>query len=47
MSVSVYTSLGDFEVELYWDHAPKTCHNFYELAKKGYYDNTPFHRVSP
>lgn len=25
--------------------APKTCHNFYELAKRGYYNNTVFHRL--
>ena len=25
--------------------APKTCHNFYELAKRGYYNNTTFHRI--
>merc|ERR1719456_1030817 len=26
-------------------HAPRTCRNFFELAKKGYYDNTLFHRI--
>merc|ERR1719235_1247464 len=41
----LYTSMGDLEVELYWDHAPKTCQNFYELTKRGYYDNTLFHRI--
>ncbi|KAL6074039.1 heme binding [Balamuthia mandrillaris] len=43
--VVLHTSLGDITLELYWDHAPKTCHNFYELAKKGYYNNTIFHRI--
>ena len=32
-------------VELYWNHAPKTCQNFLELARKGYYNNTIFHRI--
>lgn len=31
-------------MELYQKHAPKTCKNFYELARKGYYDGTVFHR---
>lgn len=25
--------------------APKTCHNFYQLAQRGYYNNTPVHRI--
>merc|ERR1712112_132301 len=37
--------MGEMEVELYWQHAPKTCKNFYELSKRGYYDNTKFHRI--
>ncbi|CAO3614697.1 unnamed protein product [Cunninghamella echinulata] len=36
---------GPIEIELYWNHAPKTCKNFYELAKRGYYDGVSFHRV--
>uniref|UniRef100_A0A1I8BSK2 Peptidyl-prolyl cis-trans isomerase n=1 Tax=Meloidogyne hapla TaxID=6305 RepID=A0A1I8BSK2_MELHA len=39
------TTMGTMSVELYWKHAPKTCQNFYELARKGYYNNTIFHRV--
>jgi peptidyl-prolyl cis-trans isomerase-like 1 len=31
--------------ELYWDEAPKTCRNFAELAKRGYYNRTVFHRL--
>lgn len=38
------TSVGTFAVELYGQHAPKTCFNFAELAKIGYYDGTIFHR---
>jgi len=37
--------MGEIAFELYWDHAPKTCRNFQELAKRGYYNNTVFHRV--
>mmetsp|Transcript_55018 Transcript_55018/g.176414 ORF Transcript_55018/g.176414 Transcript_55018/m.176414 type:complete len:183 (+) Transcript_55018:42-590(+) len=43
--VVLYTSMGEIEVELYWIHAPRTCLNFYELAKRGHYDNTLFHRI--
>lgn len=43
--VELQTTIGTFEVELYTDHAPKTCKNFIELTKRGYYNGTPFHRV--
>ncbi|KAJ3276849.1 heme binding [Terramyces sp. JEL0728] len=43
--VTIQTSIGNFTVELYFKHAPKTCENFYQLAKQGYYDGTVFHRV--
>jgi len=43
--VIMETTMGPFTFELYWDHAPRTCRNFYELAKKGYYDNNLFHRI--
>eukprot|EP00632_Arachnochrysis_sp_CCMP2950_P016080 CAMPEP_0185699834 /NCGR_PEP_ID=MMETSP1164-20130828/7154_1 /TAXON_ID=1104430 /ORGANISM="Chrysoreinhardia sp, Strain CCMP2950" /LENGTH=198 /DNA_ID=CAMNT_0028366779 /DNA_START=142 /DNA_END=738 /DNA_ORIENTATION=+ len=39
------TSIGDFAVELYARHAPRTCRNFSELARTKYYDGTTFHRV--
>ena len=38
--VALSTSAGDFVVELYVNEAPQTCHNFMELAKRGYYDGT-------
>ncbi|CEP15136.1 hypothetical protein [Parasitella parasitica] len=44
-SVILDTSMGSIHVELYWDHAPKTCKNFYELAKQGKYDKVSFHRI--
>ncbi|PNW75033.1 hypothetical protein CHLRE_12g499400v5 [Chlamydomonas reinhardtii] len=43
--VQIDTSMGSFTVELYYKHAPRTCKNFEELAKKGYYDGTIFHRI--
>lgn len=39
------TSMGNFEVKLATDLAPKTCENFITLAKKGFYDGVVFHRV--
>ncbi|KAK4348330.1 hypothetical protein RND71_031085 [Anisodus tanguticus] len=31
--------------EMYYKHAPRTCRNFIELARRGYYDNVKFHRI--
>nr|XP_002127845.1 peptidyl-prolyl cis-trans isomerase-like 1 [Ciona intestinalis] len=39
------TSAGTIEIELYWNHAPKTCANFAELCRRGYYNKTIFHRI--
>lgn len=44
-SVSMNTSKGIIEIELYPEHAPKTVNNFVFLAKEGYYDGIVFHRV--
>ncbi|KIP08725.1 hypothetical protein PHLGIDRAFT_103887 [Phlebiopsis gigantea 11061_1 CR5-6] len=44
-SVVIETSLGDIQLELYWDHAPRTCRNFAALAKRGYYNGVVFHRI--
>ncbi|KAF2643814.1 hypothetical protein P280DRAFT_218067 [Massarina eburnea CBS 473.64] len=38
------TSLGDLNLELLPEHAPRAVWNFVHLAKKGYYRNTIFHR---
>ena len=38
---------GKIEIELYPEHAPKTCQNFEMLVKKGFYDGLIFHRVIP
>lgn len=37
--------MGIIVLELYWKHAPKTCKNFAELARRGYYNGTKFHRI--
>ena len=42
--VKLTTSLGDFTVQLY-DNVPYHKANFIYLTKKGYFDNTMFHRV--
>lgn len=44
-NVSLETSMGTIVLELYWDHCPKTCKNFVELARRGYYDGVIFHRI--
>lgn len=46
-NIVLRTSMGEITLELYWDHAPRTCKNFFELSKKGYYRNVIFHRVIP
>lgn len=42
--VRVVTNFGPLNLELYCDAVPKTCDNFISLCKKGYYNNTKFHR---
>ena len=44
-SVSMNTSKGIIEIELYPEHAPKTVNNFVFLSKEGFYDGVSFHRV--
>uniref|UniRef100_A0A7S2FR66 Peptidyl-prolyl cis-trans isomerase n=1 Tax=Haptolina brevifila TaxID=156173 RepID=A0A7S2FR66_9EUKA len=43
--VTINTTMGTFVVELYPKQAPKTCQNFTELARRGYYDGIIFHRI--
>ncbi len=43
--VKLETSMGDIEVELYNDKAPKSVANFLDYVKEGHYDGTIFHRV--
>lgn len=39
------TNLGNFEITLKPEVAPKTCENFLGLVNKGYYNGIIFHRV--
>lgn len=43
--VVMKTNFGDIELKLYTADAPQTVKNFIDLAKKGFYDGTKFHRV--
>ncbi|HEY3119305.1 MAG TPA: peptidylprolyl isomerase [Vicinamibacteria bacterium] len=43
----IETTLGEMEVELFPDKAPGHVKNFLDLARKGFYDGTTFHRVIP
>jgi len=43
--VEIQTSMGNIEVELYQDKAPKTVKNFLSYVNEGYYNGTIFHRV--
>jgi peptidyl-prolyl cis-trans isomerase-like 1 len=45
--VILETSMGAITVELYTEHAPKTCQNFSTLASRNYYNDTVFHRIIP
>jgi cyclophilin family peptidyl-prolyl cis-trans isomerase len=42
---TIQTDRGDIEIELLYDVAPRTVHNFVKLAQSGFYDGTAFHRV--
>lgn len=43
--VTLTTSRGTIEIELYPEHAPVTVNNFVFLANEGFYDGVTFHRV--
>ena len=43
--VTIESSKGAIELELYPEHAPKTVNNFVFLAREGFYDGISFHRV--
>ena len=45
--VVLTTSLGEIEIELYADKAPKSVENFLAYVDDGFYDGTVFHRVIP
>jgi peptidyl-prolyl cis-trans isomerase B (cyclophilin B) len=43
----IETKFGNIELKFFPDVAPGHVNNFIELAKKGFYDGTTFHRVIP
>ncbi len=46
-SAVIETKFGNIELRFFPQVAPNHVHNFVELAKKGFYDGTTFHRVIP
>ena len=44
---TIATEIGDIEIELYEQSAPKATKNFIDLVNKGFYDDVIFHRVIP
>ncbi|HEX5497991.1 MAG TPA: peptidylprolyl isomerase [Thermomicrobiales bacterium] len=44
-TADLQTNKGDIEVEFFPKDAPQTVNNFVCLARDGYYDGTPFHRI--
>ena len=43
----IETKFGKIELKFFPEIAPNHVNNFIELAKKGFYDGTTFHRVIP
>jgi peptidyl-prolyl cis-trans isomerase B (cyclophilin B) len=43
----IHTNLGDITSKFFPEVAPNHVNNFIELAKKGFYNGTTFHRVVP
>ena len=46
-TATISTHLGEIELELFADDAPRTVENFVTLASDGFYDGLVFHRVIP
>ena len=44
-TATLTTNMGAFDVELFPEDAPQTVNNFVSLAREGFYDGTPFHRI--
>lgn len=43
----IETKFGNVELSFFPEVAPNHANNFIELAKKGFYDGTTFHRIIP
>lgn len=46
-AVVMKTNQGDITIKLYGEESPMTVNNFLNLAQKGFYNGTKFHRVIP
>jgi peptidyl-prolyl cis-trans isomerase B (cyclophilin B) len=46
-TAAIETKFGTIELKFFPEVAPNHVNNFMELAKKGFYDGTIFHRVIP
>jgi cyclophilin family peptidyl-prolyl cis-trans isomerase len=46
MNVTIETTKGNIELELFQSDAPKTVANFVGLAEEGYYNGVIFHRIA-
>jgi peptidyl-prolyl cis-trans isomerase B (cyclophilin B) len=46
-SAVIETKFGNIDLRFFPQVAPNHVHNFIDLAKKGFYDGTTFHRVIP
>jgi len=44
---TLQTDFGDITIKFFYDKAPKHVENFIDLAAKGFYDGSMFHRVIP
>lgn len=40
----LHTNMGDLNIELHCNIAPRACENFMALAESGYYTGVKFHR---
>jgi peptidyl-prolyl cis-trans isomerase B (cyclophilin B) len=47
LTATVDTSCGPFQIRLATSIAPRTVNSFVYLARKGFYDDTIFHRIVP
>ncbi|KAL2622149.1 hypothetical protein R1flu_002354 [Riccia fluitans] len=47
MSVTLSCTHGAIDIDLFWKDTPRTCRNFIELCKAGYYDGITFHKIVP
>ncbi len=43
--IRLHTNMGDIDVELDFENAPKSAANFEQYVKDGFFDGTLFHRV--